>query len=139
MPAIERGQQVEVRVLALPGRVFQATVTELGATVDPVTHRVPVRARLANTDGKLKPEMFASFSIVTSPEVRATAVPEEAVVREGDEARVWIVEDGNGLSLREIRTGRVSGGMVEVLQGLRPGERVVSRGSVFIDRAAQPG
>jgi cobalt-zinc-cadmium efflux system membrane fusion protein len=138
-PAIERGQQVEVHVLALPGKVFEATVTELGATVDPITHRVPVRARLANTDGKLKPEMFASFSIVTSPAVSSTAVPEEAVVREGDEARVWIVEDGNGLSLRQIRIGRVSGGMVEVLEGLRPGEQVVTRGSVFIDRAAQPG
>jgi cobalt-zinc-cadmium efflux system membrane fusion protein len=126
-------------VLALPGRIFEATVTELGATVDPVTHRVPVRARLANTDGKLKPEMFASFSIITSPAASAAAVPEEAVVREGDEARVWIVEEGNGLTLRTIRTGRVNDGMVEVLEGLRPGEQVVTRGSVFIDRAAQPG
>jgi cobalt-zinc-cadmium efflux system membrane fusion protein len=138
-PLIEQGQQVEVRVLALPGRVFRATVTAIGATVDPVTHRVPVRATIANAEGKLKPEMFASFSIITSADSSAPAVPEEAVVREGQEARVWVLQGANELALRQIRTGRINNGMVEVLQGLRAGERVVTRGSLFIDRAAQPG
>jgi cobalt-zinc-cadmium efflux system membrane fusion protein len=98
-----------------------------------------VRATVPNTDGKLKPQMFASFSIITSGESEAVAVPEEAVVREGDVARVWVVRDNNDLALREIRTGRTNNGMVEVLQGLRAGEKIVTRGSLFIDRAAQPG
>jgi len=138
-PLIEVGQDVEVRVLALPGKVFRAKLTAVGAAVDPVTHRVPVRATLDNADGKLKPEMFASFSIITSGESQSLAVPEEAVVREGDVARVWVLERDRDLALRTIRTGRVSHGMVEVLEGLRAGERIVTRGSLFIDRAAQPG
>ena len=138
-PLIDQGQQVEVRVLALPGRVFRATVTAVGAIVDPVTHRVAVRATIVNADGKLKPEMFASFSIITSAASSAPAVPEEAVVREGQEARVWVLQGANELALRQIRTGRINNGMVEVLQGLSAGERVVIRGSLFIDRAAQPG
>ena len=138
-PLIEQGQQVEVRVLALPGRLFRATVSAIAATVDPVTHRVPVRATIANAEGKLKPEMFASFSIITSAASSAPAVPEEAVVREGENARVWVLQGTNELALRQIRTGRINNGMVEVLQGLRAGERVVTRGSLFIDRAAQPG
>lgn len=138
-PYIERGQEVEVRVLALPGRIFKARLTAVGAQVDPVTRRVAVRATLANLDGKLKPQMFASFSIITSGESQAPAVPTEAIVREGDQARVWVVAQDNTLTLRSIRTGRSSDGMVEVLHGLKPGERVVTRGSLFIDRAARPG
>jgi membrane fusion protein, heavy metal efflux system len=138
-PFIKPGQSVEVRVLALPGQVFKARLTAVGAEVDSVTHRVPVRATLANPDGKLKPQMFASFSIITSDESRAPAVPDEAVVREGDQARVWVVAQNNTLTLRSIRTGRSNEGMVEVLEGLKAGERVVNRGSLFIDRAARPG
>ena len=139
-PYIERGQTVEVRVLALPGQVFKAKLTAIGAQVDAVTRRVPVRATLANPDGKLKPHMFASFSIITSSgDSQAPSVPEEAIVREGDEARVWVVAPNNTLSLRSIHTGRSNDGMVEVLDGLKAGERVVTRGSLFIDRAARPG
>ncbi len=138
-PLVEVGQEIEVRVLALPGKLFKAKLTSVGSQVDPVTRRVPVRATLDNRDGKLKPQMFASFSIITSGESEALAVPEEAVVREGEAARVWVVEGKDGLALRNIRTGRISNGMVEVLDGLKAGERVVTRGSLFIDRAARPG
>lgn len=138
-PLVEVGQAIEVRILALPGRIFAAKLTAVGAAVDPVTHRVPVRATIANPDGKLKPQMFASFSIITSGESHAVAVPEEAVVREGEAARVWVLRAHNDLALRPIRTGRVNNGMVEVLEGLKVGEKVVTRGSLFIDRASQPG
>ncbi|MGH8324787.1 MAG: efflux RND transporter periplasmic adaptor subunit, partial [Steroidobacteraceae bacterium] len=88
-PFIEIGQRVEVRVLALPGQVFKAKLTAIGAQVDPVTRRVPVRATLANPDGKLKPQMFASFSIITRGASQAPSVPEDAIVREGEQAHVW--------------------------------------------------
>ncbi|MDB6160253.1 MAG: efflux transporter, family, subunit [Gammaproteobacteria bacterium] len=138
-PLVEVGQPVEVRVPALPGKVFEAKLTSVASAVDPVTHRVPVRATITNPDGKLKPQMFASFSIITGGESHALAVPEEAVVREGDAARVWVVQGRDALALRQIRTGRSNNGMVEVLAGLKAGEKVVTRGSLFIDRAAQPG
>lgn len=139
-PLVDVGQEVEVRVLAFPGKVFKATLTSVGSQVDPVTHRVPVRATIENPDGKLKPQMFANFSIITGGASEAPAVPEEAVVHdEGNAARVWVVEGNNDLALRRIHTGRISNGMVEVLDGLKPGEKVVTRGSLFIDRAAQPG
>jgi len=138
-PLVEVGQEIEVRVLALPTRVFKAKLTSVGSAVDPVTRRVPVRATIENTDGKLKPQMFATFSIITSGESDALAVPEEAVVREGEAARVWVVQGANDLALRQIHTGRINNGMVEVLDGLKPGDKVVTRGSLFIDRASQAG
>jgi len=138
-PGIERGQSVEVHVLALPGETFHATLTAVGPTVDPATRRVPVRAVLDNPGGRLKPEMFATFNIVTSAPTQAPAVPEDAVVYEGERARVWVVNPDRSVALREIRAGRTQNGMVEVLSGLQAGEQVVTRGSLFIDRAARPG
>src|SRR5882757_2016204 len=138
-PLVEIGQGIEVRVLALPDRVFKAKLTAVGSAVDPVTRRVPVRATIENQGGKLKPQMFANFSIITSGESDALAVPEEAVVREGEAARVWVVQGVNNLALRQIHTGRINNGMVEVLDGLEPGDKVVTRGSLFIDRASQAG
>jgi cobalt-zinc-cadmium efflux system membrane fusion protein len=81
--------------------------------------------------------MFANFSIITGEASTAAAVPQEAIVYEGERARVWVAGDGDTLALREIRTGRTSDGMVEVRDGLSAGEKVVASGTVFIDRAAK--
>jgi cobalt-zinc-cadmium efflux system membrane fusion protein len=89
-----------------------------------------------NPDGALKPEMFAQFRILTSADSQSPGVPQSAVVYEGDAAHVWVVRSNNEIVIRPIRVGRTNDGFVEVLEGLRPGERVVTQGSLFIDRAA---
>ena len=132
------GQSVEVQVLAYPKRAFQAHVTYVAALLDPVTHRLPVRAEIENRDGALKPEMFANFRIRTADASQSPAVPEAAVVYEGSAAHVWVVAGDDLLSLRTIRAGRSSEGLIEVLDGLIPGERVVTKGGLFIDQAAVP-
>jgi cobalt-zinc-cadmium efflux system membrane fusion protein len=134
------GQAVDVRVLAYPTRTFKAQLTYVGAVVDPVTHRLAVRAVVDNHDGALKPEMFATFRILTSEAADAPAVPESAVVYEGEAAHVWVLSQGGELAYRSIKPGRNNDGMVEVLDGLRAGERIVTKGALFIDQAADsPG
>jgi cobalt-zinc-cadmium efflux system membrane fusion protein len=135
---VQLGQPVEVRVLAYPKRVFKARVTYVAAVVDPATHRLPVRAEIDNRDLALKPEMFANFRILTSDATEAPAVPEAAVVYEGATAHVWVVAGDGLLSYRVIRTGRSNDGLVEVLDGLKAGERIVTKGGLFIDQAAVP-
>ena len=68
-PSMRLGQAVEVHVLAYPGRVFNAKLTYVAPSIDPNTHRLPVRAEVENPDGALKPEMFANFSITTGDAV----------------------------------------------------------------------
>lgn len=136
-PLIRVGQPIEVKVLAYPGRVFNAKIAWVAPSVDPNTHRLPVRAEVDNPDGALKPMMFARFSIITGDPIVAPAVPESAIVYEGEDARVWVARDDGTVALRSIRTGRISEGMVEVSAGLAPGEKVVTSGALFIDRAAQ--
>ena len=133
---VKLGQSVEVHVLAYPNRVFKARVTSVAALVDSVTHRLPVRAEIENHDGALKPEMFANFRILTSDVSESPAVPEPAVVYEGDTAHLWVLGDDGLLTFRSIRTGRSNDGLIEVLEGLKPGERVVTKGGLFIDQVA---
>jgi cobalt-zinc-cadmium efflux system membrane fusion protein len=135
---VKLGQSVEVRVLAYPKRVFKARITYVAALIDSATHRLPVRAEIDNRDGALKPEMFASFRILTSDASESPAVPESAVVYEGAAAHVWVLAGEGLLELRAIHTGRSDGGLIEVLDGLKPGERVVTKGGLFIDQAAVP-
>ena len=136
-PLMQVGLPLEIHVLAYPDRIFRGKISWVAPSIDPNTHRLPVRADVENPDGALKPGMFANFSIITGEASAAPAVSQEAIVYEGEQARVWVVGDGDTLALREIRTGRISDGMVEVLAGLSPGEKVVTSGTVFIDRAAK--
>jgi cobalt-zinc-cadmium efflux system membrane fusion protein len=133
------GDPVEVHVLAFPTRVFKAKLSYVSAQIDPNTHRLPVRAEVENSDRALKPQMFASFIIITGADSVAPAVPEDAVVYEGESARVWVAHNDKTLELRVISAGRSADGMVEVLKGVKAGETVVTSGSVFIDRAAKGG
>jgi len=136
-PLMQVGLRLEVHVLAYSDRLFKGKISWVAPSIDPNTHRLPVRAEVENPDGALKPGMFANFRIITGEASTAAAVPQKAIVYEGDRARVWVAGDGDTLALRQIRTGRGSEGMVEVLGGLSAGEKVVTSGAVFIDRAAR--
>jgi cobalt-zinc-cadmium efflux system membrane fusion protein len=135
-PLMHVGEPVEVHVLAFPGRVFQAKISWVAPSIDPNTHRLSVRADVENPRGELKPGMFANFSIITGEAATAPAVPQRAIVYEGDTARVWVAGDDGTIAAHSIRTGRIADGMVEVLAGVSPGEKVVTSGALFIDRAA---
>jgi cobalt-zinc-cadmium efflux system membrane fusion protein len=139
-PLLRIGQPVEVRVLAYPGRVFKAGVAWIAPTVDPDTHRVAVRAEVRNPNGALKPNMFATFTVVADQGPASPAVPESAVVYEGDQAHVWIANADGSVSARTIRTGRTQNGLVEVSEGLKVNDRIITSGALFIDRRADsPG
>jgi cobalt-zinc-cadmium efflux system membrane fusion protein len=134
-PMMRVGQPVEVKVPAYPDRVFKASISWVGASLDANTHRLPVRADVENADGALKPMMFASFSITTGKSATAPAVPQSAIVYEGDTARIWLAPADGTIESRSVRVGRVEDGMVEILGGVSPGDRIVTSGALFIDRA----
>ena len=132
---VHLGDPISVRMLAFPERTFAGNVRYIAPTVDAPTHRVFVRAEVANPDGSLKPGMFGNFAITIGPPTGGVGVPEDAVIYEGDTARVWVAGPDKSLALRYVRTGKTVAGVVQVLGGLRPGDRVVTSGAVFIDRA----
>ena len=133
------GQDIAFSVLAAPGRNFQARINYVASAFDPATRRLLVRATVENSDGVLKPEMFANVTLFSNgdpSEVYTPAVPRSAVIYEGDAARLWIAHDDHSIELRQIKIGLSNGKMMQVLSGVRVGEKVVTKGTLFIDRTA---
>jgi len=136
-PLVRIGQAVEVTVGALPDQRFDARVASISAGLDPMTRRLTVRAEIPDPERLLKPEMFATFHITFGEPTRSVSAPADAVVHRGSEASVWVVLDGNRFVRRGIATGMLVRDMLQVTDGLQAGERVVTHGALFIDRAAR--
>ena len=130
------GQEIAFNVLALPGRPLTARINYVSAAIDPATRRLLVRATIDNKDGRLKPEMFANVTIYSDSDHPAIAVPKQALIYEGDQVRVWVAHADKSIELRRIKPGLINGDLVEVEGNLKPGEQIVTKGSLFIDRAA---
>lgn len=130
------GQDIAVNVMALPGRPLTAKINYVAAAIDPSTRRLLVRATIDNKDGLLKPEMFANVTIYSAGDRAAPAVPKQALIYEADKVRLWVAREDKSVELREIKTGLINGNLVEVTSNLKPGEQIVVKGSLFIDRAA---
>jgi cobalt-zinc-cadmium efflux system membrane fusion protein len=133
---IKLGQDINFTVLALPGRTFKTNIDYVSAAIDPSTRRLLVRATIDNKEGLFKPEMFANVTIFAGADHTSVGVPKQALIYEGERVRLWVAHNDRSLELREIRTGLTNGDLVEVRTNLKAGENVVTRGSLFIDRAA---
>jgi cobalt-zinc-cadmium efflux system membrane fusion protein len=136
VPLLRVGQNVDVSVKALPGRVFHADISNIAATVDPNSHRIMVRSNIRDPDHELRPGMFATFLIRTGKTVRSAAVPDSGVVREGDGTMtVWVPMNQSRIVKREVKVGLQQDGRWQILEGLEPGEQVVKEGALFLSNA----
>lgn len=139
---LKPGQGVEVQIDALPGRGYTGRVEAVDALLDANGRSLLVRARLADPQGELRSGMFARARTVFAVREQATVVPEEALVPQGGRQYLIKVVDGPGgkVSQRlEARVGARLPGKVEILEGLRAGDQVVTAGHARLLRGdAQP-
>ncbi|MEW6273405.1 MAG: efflux RND transporter periplasmic adaptor subunit [Thermodesulfobacteriota bacterium] len=126
------GAPVRVRVAAYPGESFPGKIIFIGDALDPTTRRVRVRCEVPNSDGRLKPQMFATISLGEPTPVNVTAIPTAAVQEMGGREVVFVVAADGGFVLREVVVGHEADGWTEVVRGLEPGERVVTGGSFLL-------
>jgi membrane fusion protein, heavy metal efflux system len=132
-PAYKLGQDVTVTVPAYPDRVFNGHVTALGSMIDPNSHRQLVRSEISDPNHLLRSGMFASFVIGVGNPVASPAAPEAGVVREGDGTMtVWVTTDSRHFVKRTVHVGLRQDEQVQILDGLKPGETVVTEGAVFL-------
>lgn len=135
---IEGGAEVEVNLAALPGRVLKGRVDRVGGRVDPASRTVPVRIVLANAGGVLRPGMSASARVPMAGGAGETlVVPTGALQRLGDTWVVFIPKDPGHFEIRPVGRGRDLASEVEVLSGLRAGDRVVVDGSFVLKAEAE--
>ncbi len=134
LPWVREGQKATIDLSYLPGRSFEGSVTYVYPFLDPKTRTARVRVELDNADLTLKPDMFANVTIETTTREGVLAVSEEAVIRSGRRTLVFVAMGEGRFSPREVTLGIDSGdGWVEIQDGLREGDRVVTSGQFLID------
>ena len=131
LSALASGQAIEARSDAYPGEPFRGQIHTIDPVIDPATRAVTVRARLPNPDRRLRPGMLLTVTIENSPRM-ALSVPELAVIGEGEERFVYTVDAQGRAQRTPVRTGTRQDGRVEILAGLRPGQRVITEGVVKV-------
>jgi membrane fusion protein (multidrug efflux system) len=125
---IEPGVAVLARSAAWPDAAFEGQITSMDTRVDPVSRTLTVRALLDNEDGRLRPGMFLTVSLLRD-DIIALVVPESAIVPERSSQFVLVVGEDSMIERRQVRTGRRRPGLVEITFGLEPGEVVVVEGT----------
>jgi membrane fusion protein (multidrug efflux system) len=129
LPVLKPGLTIEARSAAYPDQPFRGRIATVDPVIDPNTRAVTVRARLPNPDLKLKPGMLLTVNIETAPRL-GLAVPELAVVGEGDSRYVYIVGPDGVAKRVQVKTGLRQEGRIEIVEGLQPGQRIVTEGVV---------
>lgn len=126
------GMPVTVRVQAYPQLVFPGRIARLGEQLDPETRTVQVRVELANSGGRLKPEMYATAEIAAGSGPESLRIPQEALQQIEGRPSVFVETAPGRFVLRAVETGPAAAGDVEVIRGLSGGERIVVQGSYIL-------
>lgn len=128
LTALRVGLPVEISSVAYPAQKFEGRVTSIDSRIDTESRSVLVRAEVPNEEGLLKPGMFLNVSLQRDART-AIVIPEEALVPEEDRQYVYVVAEGLA-EKRSIQIGARRPGVVEVIDGLRAGERIVIEGTI---------
>jgi membrane fusion protein, heavy metal efflux system len=126
------GQMVQAEVAALPGVPIRGRLSFVAATVNPETRTIRVRMELANPQRRYKPSMLATMTIADRAQ-RKQVVPAAAVVRDGDKEFVFVQSSADVFTLRPVSLGEESGGRRILMDGLRPGEKIVVEGAFHLN------
>lgn len=123
------GQTAELKIDGFPDEIIRASVASVDASLDAVSHSLSLRATTPNDQGRLRAGMFAHISLIVGEKGNSIVVPESAVTRDGEREFVWIIKTGK-TGRRRVITGTRENGQVEIVQGLRPDELVVTAGQI---------
>lgn len=133
LPWIRIGQEVEMQLSYFPGKKFKGKVTFINPFLDPKTRTVKVRMEFKNPHWQLKPNMYATVILKSVIARKAVAIPEESVIRAGEKNVVIVQNKKGGFESREVILGPEAGGFVQVIKGVKAGEKVVTSSNFLID------
>jgi RND family efflux transporter MFP subunit len=131
--AIKPGQPAKIRINAYPGEVFTGRIAYVYPTLTADTRTVPVRIELANPQGKLKPAMYAEVEIPLAGAAPVVVVPASAVIDSGNRQVIIVQRDEGRFEPRTVKLGQRGRDFVQVLEGVKEGDLVVTAANFLID------
>ncbi len=133
---VSRGQTITAKAAAYPEAMFSGRIEAIDPVVNVQTRTATLRAVIPNRGGMLKPGMLMTVMISSNPRT-ALAVPELALVREGDTSFVYTLDAKQKAKRVPVKTGARDGNLLEILEGLKVGDRIVTEGVVKLSDGAQ--
>jgi multidrug efflux pump subunit AcrA (membrane-fusion protein) len=130
--AARRGLAAQVSLEALPGETFAASVYEVSPVLDPASRTLRIRLRFDRPDERIRAGMFATVSLVTNSRRDVPVIPRSSVINTYGSWIVFVVDDDNRARRKVISPGLESEMLIEVLEGVEIGDRVVSVGQNFL-------
>jgi len=135
-PNIQIGQSVEIRSQSFPGKPFSGRIAFVYPFLDPKTRTVKARVEMPNPGMKLKPDMFVN-AVIKIPLGSAIVVPVTAVIDSGKRQVVWIETSEGMFEPRDVQVGQTSDDKIQILSGLKAGDKVAVSGGYLIDSESQ--
>jgi cobalt-zinc-cadmium efflux system membrane fusion protein len=132
LAGIRIGMPVTIRVQAYPGVTFGGQIVELGPQLDPATRTLTVRVLVPNNDGRLRPEMYATAEIARGASRSALFVPEVSVQNLNGNRVVFVRRPNSEFEARPVKSGASVNHEVEIVEGLKDGEEVVTAGAFVV-------
>jgi cobalt-zinc-cadmium efflux system membrane fusion protein len=137
---VRRGQAAIVTVGAFPDQKLKGRITYIADLVDQATRTVKARIEVSNPGRKLKPEMFASVELALAADAPPVlAVPEDALQELDGKKVIFVAENETEFEPRPVQVGRAAGGIVEIVSGLKEGERFAIKGAFILKSEAKKG
>lgn len=133
---VRLGQPATLTLDYLPGHTFHGRVSYILPQVDPATRTLKVRLEFENPGFTLKPDMYGQVELQTGG-ARRLVVPQSAVLNSGDRQTVFVDRGSGYFEPRDVKIGTQSNGRIEIVSGLKPGERIVTSGNFLIDSESQ--
>jgi len=124
--SIKPGLEVEVRIAEFQNQPFKGKVTRYAGALDPTSRTLLVEIQIPNPKGELLPGMFCEVHFSLKPSANEIVVPANTTMVRGDGAFVATIDESNHLHLVRVRLGRDFGTQIEILEGLKPGMRIVA-------------
>ncbi|MBC8287411.1 MAG: efflux RND transporter periplasmic adaptor subunit [Nitrospinae bacterium] len=137
VPWVKLGQEAEMNLSYFPGKKFKGKVTFIDPIMDSKSRTLKVRVEFSNPGGELKPEMYANVTLKPEAARKEMAIPEEAVIYAGDKTMAMVQRPSGAFDSRELTLGVKSKGYIQVLKGLKVGEKVVTSSVFLIDSESQ--
>ncbi len=124
---VELGQEATVKIDALPNRKITGTIIGLNPSADAVSRQFGIRLRIENKDHTLRPGMFGTISLSTNRIQASVVVPKEAIKSSDVGVRIQVLSEDLKVEVRTVKIGATDGVRVQVTEGLKPGEQIVTR------------